>query len=257
MRLIKYTEILLSAFLLVSCGGGSSEDTGASQQGPRDSYAVNIQPNSYPPYTCLAPGISTQLVIQKLNSFWKSNVIACACDSLLLVNGCFHNGFVTSYGYGYIYYDRAFLEYLDSYSQSTLPADFFLAHEFGHNIQLALGLNSPGKFKELQADCLAGFYVGYQAWTGQTTQLDVLKSFQFACSIGDSTPSNWWDSTHGVCSERASSMRRGYDGYNQVYFRAKLALELSDQWELYRGERNETSRRFYDRMLCHKPCLCH
>lgn len=213
---------MIAQLLLIGCGGGGgggSDGNGDSPSNspppPQTSFAINISPQGPPPYTCLPPGATTQLVLQKLNSFWKSNVHACACDYDLLAMMCAHNGFVTPYGYGYIFYDRDFLQSIDTTSRSTLPADFFLAHEFAHNIQLALNLNPPGKLRELQADCLGGFYVGYQAKSGQINQTDLFQAFNFACSIGDPFISNWWDPTHGTCPERVAAMQTGFNGYFQ------------------------------------------
>jgi predicted metalloprotease len=150
--------------------------------------------------------------MQKLNAFWQSGVIACGCDPGTLASGCAHNAFVTPFGYGYIYYDADYLNTLDAQG-STLPADFLMAHEFGHNIQLALSLSPPGKFRELQADCLGGFYVGFQIRTGQVQQADLMQAFNFSCAIGDPFPSNWWDPTHGTCQERVAALSGGIDGY--------------------------------------------
>jgi predicted metalloprotease len=155
--------------------------------------------------------------MQKLNAFWESNVVACACQADAYAAGCTRNAFVVPAGYGYIFYDAYFLDALDSTTGSTLPADFLMAHEFGHNIQLALGLNFPGKASkaiELQADCLGGYYVGFQAKSGQVTSSEVISTFQFACSIGDPYASPWWaPGAHGVCVERTNALQQGINGY--------------------------------------------
>lgn len=206
----------LSAAILVGCGGGgdAGADSGAPPpSGPADSYPAHAGPLSAPPYACLTPGSSTVAVMQRLNAFWQSNVVACACDSFALAQGCFGNAFG---GNGYIFYDRDFLTYLDSTSGSTLPADFFIAHEFGHNVQTAFGAIPPGKVKELQADCLGGYYVGHEIRAGRVAQSELLSTFNFACSIGDPVASNWWDPTHGTCGERVSALQRGISGYNAM-----------------------------------------
>lgn len=208
---------LCSLFVVIaSCGGGGDPTTPVPTTGPQSSYPANIYPQFAPPppLTCSAPGTSTQLAMQKLNAFWQSNVRACACDNLMLSQGCLGNGFVTSSAYGYIFYDPGFLNYLDQVSRSALPADFFIAHEFGHNIQLRLGLNPAGKGKELQADCLGGYYVGYQVRSNQVALNEVTSTFQFACSIGDPFQSPWWASTHGTCPERVAAVQQGVFGYS-------------------------------------------
>lgn len=177
-------------------------------------FPANISPIGPPPYTCVAPGVATQSVMQKLNAFWQSNMKACVCDPVALSSGCRRNAFVSASGYGYIFFDKSFLDEIDTTSGSTLPADAVMAHEVGHNIQLRFGLNPPGKYKELQADCLAGFYVGYQVRTGQVSQTDVINTFQFACSQGDPNLSPWWQpGAHGTCGERVNAMQQGVSGY--------------------------------------------
>jgi hypothetical protein len=218
----KWLPILTVSLVVSGCDGGGSDGNGGNtpNNSPttptlRDSFPANVHPAGPTPFGCLAPGAATQAVMQKLNSFWQSTVRACACDSVRLANGCFGNGFVTSQAYGHIFYDAAFLDDVDRRSGSPLPADFFMAHEFGHNIQLALNLSPPGKFFELQADCLGGYYVGFQARKGFVSQSEVIRTFQFACTIGDPMISPWWASgAHGVCTERVAALQRGFDGYN-------------------------------------------
>ena len=209
MNLLRHLFLFICA-VVSACGGGDS----ASVKAMIDSFPARVAALGPPPFACGQPGQATLDVLQKLNAFWQSNVIACACQSDALANGCASNAIVYRSGYGYIFFDRNYLTSIDAATGSPLPADFFLSHEFGHNIQMALGLNLPGKGMELQADCLGGFYVGYQAKTGQVTSTEVLKTFQFACSIGDPVVSPWWVSgAHGVCTERAAALQRGIDGY--------------------------------------------
>jgi hypothetical protein len=210
---------MLLAVFLVGCGSGgggeeSSDNNNTSNSpGPRTSYAAGVFPTGPSPYTCMPPGVATQSVMQKLNRFWQSGVVACGCDWFLLSAKCYRNGFVEpGTGYGYIYYDAAYLNEIDALSGSTLPADFFMAHEFGHNIQLALNLFRTGKLMELQADCLGGYFVGSQVRQGAVNQSELIRTFNFACSIGDP----WWlVGSHGTCAERVAALQQGIDGYNQ------------------------------------------
>jgi predicted metalloprotease len=213
----KSAAILLTSTLLAACSGGG-EDDGASAAPPnpaptsRDSYPAAVFPVAPSPFVCLPPGIATQAVMQKLNAFWQSGVVACGCDATQLAMGCRQNAFVSGNAYGYIFYDANFLNQVDAQSGSPLPADFLMAHEFGHNIQLALNLNRPGKLKELQADCLGGYYVGHQSRIGAVNQSELVRTFQFACAIGDPFVSNWWDQTHGTCAERVAALQQGIAG---------------------------------------------
>jgi hypothetical protein len=208
---MRFTAAIVSfcSFLLMS-GCGPGNDDPSSNTGPQSSYPAHAAPTTPPPYLCIAPGSGTQTLMQRLNAFWQSQVIACACDSWALAQGCAGNAFG---GNGYIYYDREFLNAIDLQSGSALAGDFFMAHEFAHSIQTALGVRLPGKLKELQADCLGGYYVGHQIHQGQVTQPALVSAFNFACSIGDPFVSGWWDSTHGVCPERVTALQRGISGY--------------------------------------------
>lgn len=205
--------LALGVAAIIGSGGGGGGDGDDGQGEPRNSYPANVAPSGPSPFGCPAPGVATQAVMQKLNDFWESNVQACSCDAFLLAQGCAQNGFVTPDAYGYIFYDAQFLNQLDQISGSALPADFFMAHEFAHNIQLRLGLNPPGKLKELQADCLGGYYVGYQARSGQVSFPELQRTFEFSCSIGDPFVSNWWDPTHGTCPERVAAVQAGFQGH--------------------------------------------
>ena len=195
---------------LSACGGAGSADDDAPDGG---SYPANVVPSSAPPLTCGATGAATQAVMADLNSFWQSRVMACSCRADAYAAGCTGNAFVLGgAGYGYIYYDANLLNLLDLNTGSSLPADMVLAHEFGHNIQLALGLpSSAPKYKELQADCLAGFYVGSRIRRGLATQAGVLGVFATACQIGDPTASPWWG--HGTCNERVAALQSGIAGF--------------------------------------------
>jgi|SRR5258706_1103711 len=212
MRIWAGFAIAATIVAVVAAWGGGSSPSNSPPPAPRDSFAANIFPLAPPAFTCVPPGAATVTVMQKLNAFWQSGVVPCACDAALLAAFCAHNAFASPQTFGYIFYDAAFLNSLDVSSGSTLPADFFIAHEFGHNIQLALGLVLVGQAKELNADCLGGYYVGFQARKNLVSLADLQKTFAFACSIGDTFPSNWWDSTHGICPQRVAAMNQGFNG---------------------------------------------
>jgi hypothetical protein len=204
----------LATFLLFACsGGGGDSNPPTSQPQPlRTSFPAEVFPVGPPPFTCEAPGVGTLAVMNKLNAFWQSGVQACACDAFALASGCAGNAFVSAKGY--IYYDRAMMNRMDVVANSTLPADAVMAHEFGHNVQLALGLNHPGKIKELQADCLSGYYTGFQVNQGQVNQTDLMSTFNSTCGFGDPLFANWWEpGAHGTCPERVSALQQGINGY--------------------------------------------
>lgn len=205
---------IVSMFIASCSGGGGGDSPAQPQSGPKDSYPVGARPLTFPPFVvgpANAPGPGTVAVMQKLNRFWGSQVEAYACGPDALLAGCYMNAMVP--GLGYIFYDRNLLNALDM-SGSMLPADFFMAHEFGHNVQLALRLQTFGKNIELQADCLGGFYVGSQDRAGAVRQSDVLNAVTFACQIGDPMVSPWWATgAHGTCPERVAALQQGLAGY--------------------------------------------
>jgi predicted metalloprotease len=111
-----------------------------------------------------------------------------------------------------IYYDRDQLTYFDRVSGSTVPSDIWLAHEYGHAVQLALRLQV--RHTELQADCLAGFYLGARVCAGTARQTDILATFQTFCFAGGPPGSTWFNpGVHGSCPERVSAVQRGLNGY--------------------------------------------
>jgi len=198
---------------LVGCGGGGGDDDGS---GPYRTYPAHVAPLTPPPFSCGAVGVSTTSVMDDLNYFWQSSAVACSCEFDAMASGCQGNAVVYGgQGYGYIFFDASLLDSIDASTGSSLPADMIMAHEFGHNIQLALSLpSSGGKFKELQADCLAGFYVGSRIGRGLATENSVIQTFNTACGTGDPFESPWWvPGAHGTCAERVTALRAGIDGY--------------------------------------------
>lgn len=208
-------SLSLSTMLILSgCGGGGSGD-GVQNDPPAGTFSARVAPVAPPPFICGVAGSETNRAMGELNYFWQSNVVACGCELDALGAGCYRNAMVLSAGYGYIFYDRQLLASMDNSTGSSLPADMVLAHEFGHNIQMALNLPASGsKGRELQADCLAGFFVGYKVRQGTASQNDVISTFNQACSLGDPMLSPWWvPGAHGVCPERVSALQRGINGY--------------------------------------------
>lgn len=201
--------VIACAALIAGCGGGGDSADTASV--PGQSYPLHIATSNSSQYLCGPVGQTTLEVMRDLNGFWGSNVTACSCQfdaPSICRGGAFVGG-----DPGYIFYDTAALMRLDQITGSRLPADMVMAHEFGHSIQGALGLQTPGKFKELQADCLAGFYVGSRVRRGLATQADVANTFNVACSYGDPYLAPWYlPGSHGVCQERVSALNQGISG---------------------------------------------
>lgn len=199
---------LWCAAVLVSACSGSDDE---SSPGSGSSQAMGIRPLYAPQYLCGMPGSITNEVMSDLNRFWQSSVQACSCQPD--APGICYGGAFVGIDPGYIYYDAQAMTRLDQITGSRLPADMVMAHEFGHSIQLWTSLRPAGKFLELQADCLAGFYVGSRIRRGLATQADVSSSFATACSYGDPYLAPWYEpGSHGVCQERVAMLNQGITG---------------------------------------------
>lgn len=201
-------SISILTFLII---GGCDSPLGENRN---RTFAANIAPLAAAPYQCGPRGPSTESVMLDLNFFWQSRAIACSCLNDSLASGCANNAVVYGNGFGYIFYDPNLLNSADA-SGSRLPADMIMAHEFGHNVQLALQF--PHTFaisRELQADCLAGFYIGSRIQRQTVTEVDVTRAFQLACTNGDSSDTPWWaPSAHGSCQQRVNAVQTGIGGF--------------------------------------------
>lgn len=198
--------------------------TGTTPVGPGDNpdpscpnFGGGSRPLSQPAFYCGEPGPSTVAIMADLNLFWRSQMVACACDTPdALAAGCQGNAFVLPATPGYIYYDRQQLQQLSDTTGAGLSAAWFIAHEAGHNMQLSAGMGfASGKARELSADCFAGFFV---AWLGCTGRVDWQYSgaaLVTACQVGDPFASPWFSETHGTCPERQQAVSLGAAAYQR------------------------------------------
>lgn len=204
-RVVGISLLIVIIGALNACGGSDS--------GSPDTFPAHVSPSSAPPLTCGPIGQATVDVMKDLNYFWQSSAVACSCQ--FDAPTCQGNAMVLDNGYGYIYFDANLLDSTYFSTGSRLPSDMVVAHEFGHNIQLALNLPaSLNKFRELQADCLAGFYVGSRVKRQLVNQYDLVQAFGAACGFGDSASTPWWgQDAHGTCSERVAAVQAGIQGF--------------------------------------------
>jgi hypothetical protein len=181
------------------------------------SFGVGSTPLGPPAFAvCGQPGANTAVFMNDINLFWGSSMVACACDSPdALQAGCQNNGMVLGATPGYIYYDRAILAQLTASTGLGLSAAWFMAHEAGHNVQIAFNLPaSSGKNRELGADCLAGYFIGWLACTGRVPWSYTDAAFATACQIGDPFVSPWFaHQAHGTCAERQQAVSLGLRGF--------------------------------------------
>jgi len=219
-RLRSIVRFLMIVILLSSIACGSSSNSEVqnpvspgnvpSDQSCR-TFPANVGPPfSFPTRLCGPIGPVTATLVSNLNIFWQSRVEACSC----LTPDCVSNGVVFADDPARIYYDASLLSRWDQQYGTPLPSDIFMAHEMGHTVQLRLGL--PVVHRELQADCLAGFFLGNRSCKGEASSSDVLQTFQNFCAIGTPTGATWLNpSVHGSCAQRVAAVEQGMNGYLQ------------------------------------------
>ncbi len=93
---------------------------------------------------------------------------------------------------------------------------YLLGHEYAHGIQVRLGLNYRYTIQqELQADCLAGAYIGDTIKAGKLRldqgDLDEFKKGLLA--VGDDPDQPWFaPDAHGTAQQRTDSFFSGFEG---------------------------------------------
>ncbi|MEV4755025.1 neutral zinc metallopeptidase [Micromonospora sp. NPDC049559] len=92
---------------------------------------------------------------------------------------------------------------------------YLLGHEYAHGVQVRLGIRYQFTIQqELQADCMAGAYIGDsvkdRALTLADGDLDELRQGLFA--VGDAPDQPWFaEGAHGSAEQRTESFFRGYE----------------------------------------------
>ncbi|HEU0115293.1 MAG TPA: neutral zinc metallopeptidase [Thermomicrobiales bacterium] len=88
-----------------------------------------------------------------------------------------------------------------------------LAHEWGHHVQLELGVDSgASKLRELQADCLAGAYLHSAEDRGVVNGGMVTQAVGMTAQAGDLSILPIDGPEHGSPAERGISLMDGYNG---------------------------------------------
>ena len=93
--------------------------------------------------------------------------------------------------------------------QQTGPVNFtvaaIMAHEFAHILQFKLGEDLPTQAKELEADYMAGWYIGNSgdAWQGQISS-QALRAFYSLGDFAFNSPTH-----HGTPDERTRAVEAG------------------------------------------------
>lgn len=173
-----------------------------------------------PQYSCAPLDVASAAETADINRFWTSQVAYCSCGPDYPSGQC--EGATAMTG-GWVYASLPFIADLRT-SGSDLPSAYVYAHEMGHELQGAFNIIPPiEQVKELQADCLAGYYIGSLVCKGAATKADVLATLATACVLADGTGDLAADlNTHGTCEQRAGWVAAGIDGY----FAGKAAFSV-------------------------------
>jgi hypothetical protein len=223
LGVLDMTKPLATVVFLIIAGcadGSTSTDLApdgtpqAAVPGKSDGFCPTVNASFVPqieaPYSCGPLDPTSSSLTADVNRFWNSQVGFCACGPDY-PNEC--QG-ATAHGGGWVYANLGFIADVRT-SGSDMPAAYVYAHEFGHEIQGYLDMVPPiEQVKELQADCLAGYYLGSLSCRGIATIDDVRATLATACVIADGTGDPVRDlDTHGTCEQRAKSVAHGMDAY--------------------------------------------
>ncbi|WBB68824.1 neutral zinc metallopeptidase [Micromonospora sp. WMMD812] len=92
---------------------------------------------------------------------------------------------------------------------------YLLGHEYAHGIQVRLGIRYDFTIQqELQADCMAGAYLGDSVRSGDLTlEAGDLEEFREGlAAVGDDPDQPWFaEGSHGTAEQRSESFFRGYE----------------------------------------------
>jgi predicted metalloprotease len=112
-----------------------------------------------------------------------------------------------------IYLDLSFLRAIDG----ELARAYVVAHELGHHVQKLRGTAKQGVDLELEADCLAGWWMADERARGHLAGGDIDAALSEASAVGDDrlcpacTRDQW---THGSSDQRMRAVRAGLETSN-------------------------------------------
>ncbi|MFC7530777.1 neutral zinc metallopeptidase [Actinoplanes sp. GCM10030250] len=91
---------------------------------------------------------------------------------------------------------------------------YLLGHEYAHGIQARLGIQKQFTIEqELQADCMAGAYIGDKARDGDLVmdEGDTKELAEGLAAVGDEPGQPWFaEGSHGTAEQRMDSFTNGY-----------------------------------------------
>lgn len=153
--------------------------------------------------------------IHYLNQFMGVNPSFRLCQEIKAPNAfATANVIDPSYPDGTVYFgvDLARAEMTQTGAESNFSIPAIMAHEFAHIVQFRAGVRLPTKLKELQADYIAGWFMGnrdrFSGWSAQSFQ-NTLQSFFEKGDYAFNSPSH-----HGTPQERAKAITHGFASSN-------------------------------------------
>ena len=118
-------------------------------------------------------------------------------------------------GQNFIAYDETFVaeQYQDIGDAFVY---YLIGHEYAHAVQDSLGIQHELTIEhELQADCMAGAYLGDSVRAGSLTveDGDIEELLTSLASVGDQPGIPWFaEGAHGTGRQRTQAFGQGYDG---------------------------------------------
>ena len=194
------------------------EDPGANQDLAEDQFSGFTMPG-------LTPDNLTTSVLGDIDAFWSDELAAQGKDYYAAGAVAVTDPVASSCGQFGPYDNPAAYCPLDDTVYYSVPlsqeietaiGDFawitVLAHEWGHHVQLVLGLDHDVSIdRELQADCFAGAYAQHALQKGFLQEGDVTEAVVMNIMSGDPNDmQEMADGAHGSSDYRVTSFMEGY-----------------------------------------------
>ncbi|WP_410809339.1 neutral zinc metallopeptidase [Micromonospora sp. 067-2] len=146
--------------------------------------------------------------IKRITPYQRAGEVSCGGEALPRNNAvyCSRGDFIA---YDVTWSVAAFRQIGDAF------VFYLLGHEYAHGIQARLGINNSFTIQqELQADCMAGAYLGDSVRADALTLADGdLDEFRDGlAAVGDDPDQPWFaEGSHGTAEQRTQSFFRGYE----------------------------------------------
>ncbi|GAB3936840.1 neutral zinc metallopeptidase [Micromonospora vulcania] len=146
--------------------------------------------------------------VRRITPYQRAGEVACGGEPLPRNNAvyCSQGDFIA---YDVTWSVAAFRQVGDAF------VFYLLGHEYAHGIQVRLGIRYNFTIQqELQADCMAGAYLGDSVRSGVLTlaEGDLDEFREGLAAVGDDPDQPWFaEGAHGTAEQRTDSFFRGYE----------------------------------------------